>query len=145
MGLDVGDVRIGVALSRSGVIAEPLTTVTRKGRRQVLDDLQQLVDQHKVTICVVGLPRLVGGSEGEQAEKTRAFVRSLRRRIPQLRFVFEDERFTSAEAKEILGARSSQKGSIDRVAAALILQQYLDRPAQDRSQQTSELPEQESP
>jgi putative Holliday junction resolvase len=133
MGLDVGDVRIGVALSRSGVIAEPLLTITRIGKRQLLDDLQHLVEEHRVTVCVVGLPMLESGTAGSQVEKTQKFVRSLQRRLARLRFAFEDERYTSAEARDLLGSRASEKGAVDRVAAALILQQYLDRTARDRA------------
>ncbi|MBI1292908.1 Holliday junction resolvase RuvX [bacterium] len=133
LGLDVGDVRIGVALSRSGVIAEPLVTITRVGRRQTIDDLNRIVDEHRITVCVVGLPRLESGDSGEQVEKTQAFVRSLQRRLPRLRFVFEDERYSSADAREILGRRAGEKGAVDRVAAAIILQQYLDRAARERA------------
>ena len=139
LGLDVGDVRIGLALSRSGIICEPLVTITRTDKRQVLDDIQKVVEQNRVTVCVVGLPRLTAGDEGSQAEKTRAFVRSLQRRIPKVRYVFEDERFTSSEARDMIGGgRAAKKGELDRVAAAIILQQYLDRLASERPSTTKQ-------
>ncbi len=133
LALDVGDVRVGVAISRSGVIAEPLTTVERTGKSQVLDAIQKLVEANKVSVCVVGMPLLEGGSEGEQAEKTRAFARSLARRLPGLRMVFWDERHSSGEARSLAGKRVSggeNRGLVDRIAAAVILQEYLDHQAE---------------
>jgi putative pre-16S rRNA nuclease len=129
LGLDVGDVRIGVAISRSGVIAEPLVTIERIGRRQTLNAIEELVKTNSVDQCVVGLPSLESGVEGEQVEKTRAFIRSLSRRIPQLKIEFYDERYTSSRARDIAGDRvqgADNKGLIDRIAAAVILQDYLD-------------------
>lgn len=134
MALDVGDVRIGVALSRSGVIAEPLTTIERTGRKQTLDELQRVVDEHRVTHCVIGLPYLEGGEEGEQAEKTKSFARSLARRLQKLVIEFWDERHSSGDARSHLGRRmkNAQKGVVDRLAAAFILQQYLDHRADEQ-------------
>lgn len=129
LALDVGDVRIGVALSRSGVIAEPFDTITRLGRKQTLDALEAIISAHAVGVCVVGLPMLESGVEGEQAEKTRAFARSLARRLPALGIAFHDERHSSGHAREIIGKKTREKGAIDRVAAAVILQEWLDSPA----------------
>lgn len=132
LGLDAGDVRVGVAISRSGVIAEPLITLQRRGRKQILNEIEALVNEHGVTICVIGLPYLESGLEGEQAEKTRAFGRSLARRMPSLTIEFEDERHSSADARELAGSRRLEKsaqGLTDRLAAAIILQAWLDRRA----------------
>ncbi|MBX3729114.1 MAG: Holliday junction resolvase RuvX [Candidatus Sumerlaeia bacterium] len=128
LALDVGDRRIGVAVSESGVIAKPLGAVERTGRKATLDALEALVRQYDVRRAVVGLPLLEGGVAGEQAEKTRAFVRSLQRRLPGLEVVEWDERHTSSEAREILGPGRLEPGRIDSVAAAVILQEYLDQP-----------------
>ena len=135
LALDVGDVRIGVAISRSGVIAEPLTTVERTGKSQALDAIQGLVEANKVTVCLVGMPLLEGGTEGEQAEKTRAFARSLARRLPGLKLVYWDERHSSGQARGLAGKRISggeNRGLVDRIAAAVILQEYLDHQAEVR-------------
>lgn len=129
MSLDVGDARIGVALSRSGVLAEPLLTVERIGRSAALDAIEEIVESNRVSVCVVGLPLLENGTEGEQAAKTRKFARSLARRLPALEITFWDERHSSAEAAEIAGKRiksTGDKGLIDRIAAAVILREYLD-------------------
>jgi putative Holliday junction resolvase len=127
--LDYGDARIGVALSRSGVLATPLTTVKNIGRKQVLDALQKIVDEHSVTRCVIGMPYMPSGDEGERTEKTRAFARSLARRLPALQIVFHDERYTTVDAEEIAGNRARDNkstGVVDRIAAAVILREFLD-------------------
>jgi putative Holliday junction resolvase len=141
MALDVGDVRIGVALSRSGIIAEPHSTLQRIGRRQILDAIGTIIAAERVTHCILGLPLLERGVEGSQAEKTRAFSRSMARRFPELALEFEDERYTSAEAAELAGTRAqSDRGLIDRIAAAVILQQYLDRTTAERAAPPSQSP-----
>lgn len=122
LALDVGDVRIGVAVSRSGMIAEPLTVLERSGRTQTLDAIEALVNAHGASQLVLGLPLLEGGAEGEQAEKTRAFARSLRRRLPKIPIVFQDERFSSEDARDL---RPGTRGPIDHLAAAVILRDYL--------------------
>ena len=130
LGLDVGDVRIGVALSRSGFICEPLLTIERRGRKQTLDAIAALILEHNATVLVLGLPLLERGVEGEQVEKTREFSRSLARRFPKVRIDFQDERHTSGDARDHAGSRlrdGGPKGLVDRLAAAFILQQYLDR------------------
>lgn len=137
--LDVGDVRIGVAISRSGVIAEPLATIERIGRSQTLNELQSIIEANRITTLVVGIPLLESGGEGEQAEKSRAFARSLQRRMPAVRITFQDERYTSAEAREIAGKRAApgeKKGLVDRIAAAIILQAFLDEQALQKKKDT---------
>lgn len=128
LALDVGDARIGVAVSESRIIAQTLDAIERRaGRTATLDALQKLVDDFKVGLVLVGLPVLESGAEGEQVEKTRAFARSLARRIPAVRIEFRDERYTSSQAREILGGGRQPKGRVDSVAAAVILQEYLDQ------------------
>lgn len=126
LALDLGEARIGVAISRSGVIAEPLEIIHRTGRRQALDAIQRLVEANHATTCVVGLPLLESGAEGEQAERTRAFVRSMARRLPALRIVFQDERDSSNEADEIRSHRAPSREHRDHLAAAVILRDYLE-------------------
>jgi putative Holliday junction resolvase len=130
LGLDVGDVRIGVALSdETETLATGLPTLTRIGPRKDVRAVADLVRDREAGEVVVGLPRRLDGSLGPQAEKVLAFVDSLRAslRVPVTTW---DERLTTVQAERTLreaGARARErKASVDRVAAVLILQNYLD-------------------
>jgi putative Holliday junction resolvase len=130
LGLDVGDVRIGVALSdETATIAGGLPTLVRVGPRKDVRAVAALVRAHEVAEVVVGLPRRLDGSLGPQAEKVQAFATDLRQsvRIPVHEW---DERFTSVEATRVLVEggvrRRDRKQSVDKVAAVLILQGFLD-------------------
>ena len=130
LGLDVGDVRIGVALSdETGTLASGLPTLVRVGPRKDVRAVAALVRDREVGEVVVGLPRRLDGSLGPQAEKVLAFVASLKAslRVPVVTW---DERLTTVEAERILrekGATAKErKASVDRIAALLILQGYLD-------------------
>jgi putative Holliday junction resolvase len=130
LGLDVGDVRIGVALSdESATIATGLPTLARVGPRRDAQAVAALVRDREAGGVVVGLPRRLDGTLGPQAEKVLAFVEGLRRSV-RVPVVTWDERFTSAMATQVLVEagvrRHDRKGKVDRVAAVLILQSYLD-------------------
>ena len=131
MALDVGDVRIGIALSDPlGIIANPLETYTRKG--DIARDAQYIADiaaQHGVELFVSGLPLGLNGLENEQTAKTRAFVEQLSQHT-QIPIKFMDERFTTLSAERVLiegnVRREKRKTVIDKVAATIILQNWLD-------------------
>ncbi|MDE7454346.1 MAG: Holliday junction resolvase RuvX [Clostridia bacterium] len=131
MALDVGDVRIGVAVSDPmGIIANPLETYTRKG--DVVRDAQYIVDlatKHEVVLFVSGLPLGLNGQENEQTRKTREYIDVLTT-LTDIPVKYLDERFTtlSAERTLIQGnvRREDRKKVIDKVAATIILQNYLD-------------------
>ena len=129
LGLDVSDTRIGVALSDAlGVAAHPLCTLTRKNRQVDLIAISDLVSIHKVERVVIGLPLSLDGSIGPQAEKIQKFAKRLEHVI-DVPIEFQDERFTTAEAEDILRELNkdtkAQKELIDEVAAVLILKDYL--------------------
>lgn len=131
LGLDVGDTRIGVALSDElGVAAHPLCTLTRKNRKVDLIAISDLVSIHKVECVVIGLPISLDGSIGTQAEKIQKFAKRLEHVI-DIPIEFQDERFTTAEAEEILHELNkdakAQKELIDEVSAVIILDDYLNR------------------
>ena len=131
LGLDVGDTRIGVALSDElGVAAHPLCTLTRKNRKVDLIAISDLVSIHKVECVVIGLPISLDGSIGTQAEKVQKFAKRLEHVI-DIPIEFQDERFTTAEAEEILHELNkdakAQKELIDEVSAVIILDNYLNR------------------
>lgn len=136
IGLDPGERRIGVAVSDpTGTIASPVRYIDTKA-----DD----VDQILVELCrttgaetiVVGLPISLDGSEGPSARRTREFAAHVRD-VTGLEVVLQDERFTShtAEAALISGGvkRRTRKEKRDQVAAAVMLQSYLDRQGHDRT------------
>ena len=130
LGLDVGDKRIGVALSdETSTLASGLPTLERVGPRKDLQAVASLVQRHEVSDVVVGLPRQLDGSLGPQAQKVLAFMEELRP-VVKVPVVSWDERFTSALATQALVEagvrRRDRKQVVDKVAATLILQSYLD-------------------
>ena len=130
LGLDVGDVRIGVALSDPlGLTAQRLTVIERTALAQDVAAVESLVEQHGVQAVVVGLPLTMRGERGPQAQKVAAFSAALRRRLA-VPVELVDERLTTVQGERALreiGTRGrKRKTVIDQVAAQLILQQFLD-------------------
>jgi putative Holliday junction resolvase len=129
LGLDVGDVRIGVAISDEiGFAAHPLCTITRKNRKTDMAAICDLINAHQVDAVVIGLPLMLSGEIGIQAEKVQKFANRLKQeaRIP---IHLWDERLTTVEAEDILRdagkPRKKRRQVIDQVAAVLILDEYL--------------------
>jgi putative Holliday junction resolvase len=130
LGLDVGDARIGVALSdETATIATGLPTLERVGPRKDVKAVARLVREHQAGEIVVGLPRRLDGEVGAQGQKVLAFMDALRAAV-DVPVVAWDERFTTALAQQALleadVKRKGRKGAVDKVAAILILQNYLD-------------------
>jgi putative Holliday junction resolvase len=130
LALDVGDARIGVALSdETGTLASGLATLRSVGPRRDAQAVAALVRERGVGEVVVGLPLRLDGTLGSRGEQVLAFVERLRRllRVP---VVTRDERLTSVAAGERLAEagvrRRDRKARLDRAAAALILQEHLD-------------------
>ena len=129
LGLDVGDVRIGVAVSDVlGSGAHPLCTLTRTNRQRDIIAIGDLVSIHKVERIVIGLPISLDGTIGTQAEKVQKFGARLSEGL-EVPVDFQDERFTSSEAEEILDRLEmnpkERKKIIDQVSAVIILDEYL--------------------
>ncbi len=132
MCLDVGDVRIGVAFSdESRIIATPHSVYTRVGWGPDTKYLSRLMAENGASEIVCGLPLNMDGSEGFQAQKVRAFAEQLIK--AGITVHFQDERLTTVSAHEVLieggMKREQRKGTVDKVAAAFILQSYLDENA----------------
>lgn len=130
LALDVGERRIGVALSdETATLASGLDTLTRVGPRKDALAVADLVRLHDAAALIVGLPLNMDGTAGAQAEKVRAFVYGLKRHVA-VPIVERDERLTTVEAHEILrksGVAWSQRAALlDKVSAVVILQEYLD-------------------
>ena len=130
--LDVGDVRIGVAVSDMlGITANPRETYVRKGKT-FEEDIAYFVEYAKTEDAdafVIGLPMNMDGTEGPRAEVTREFGEALKE-ASGLQVIYVDERLTTVSAERMLiGAdvrREKRKQVIDKVAATIILQSYLD-------------------
>lgn len=131
LGIDVGTRRIGVALSDpTGTIAQSLTVLPRRSWEQILGAIAALIREHHVAAVIVGLPVRLDGGEGEAAAGARKFAERLRATV-EVPVMLEDERLSTAEAERVMieadVRRSARRARRDAVAAALILQRYLDR------------------
>ena len=131
LGVDVGTVRVGVAISDpNGVIASPLETLRRAKDGSDLDRLAALVVEHEVAEVVVGEPRHLSGASGTSARDARAYSEALAGRIADVPVHLIDERLSTVTAAGHLreGGLDSrkQRSVIDQAAAVVILQQYLD-------------------
>ena len=128
MGLDVGDKRIGLALSDAeGILASPLTIIIDCGDGETaIAAIVDIIKQNQVGNVIVGLPLKMDGSIGRQAEKTQDFAEELMRRI-EVPVEYRDERLSTVSAKRMMrGVRKTGKARHDAIAAALVLQGYLD-------------------
>ena len=131
--LDFGAMTCGVAISDPLLItAQGIETIRRTHEtklRKTLARIEEVITEYNVSKCVVGLPKKLDGSEGERAEKTREFAEMIERRTG-LEVLMWDERFTTVEASKVLesaGMDHEKKSKvIDKLAAVLILQNYLD-------------------
>lgn len=129
MGLDIGDVRIGVALTDLlQMTAQPYETIIREGKTKDLDKIQNIFQDMDVEKIIVGLPLDSHGEEGASAKKIKKFAASIEHRL-STQIVFVDERFTTVIANKILMEgevrREKRKLSVDKLAAAEILNLYL--------------------
>ena len=131
LGIDVGERRIGVALSdHLGFLAAPLRAVEVRGRpERAREELAAIARKEGVEIVVVGLPLSLNGEEGPQARAVRAFAARLAPLL-DVPIAFWDERFTTAEAERTMidrrMKREERRARIDAAAAAIMLQGFLD-------------------
>ncbi len=131
LGIDVGTVRVGVAISDpTGTLASPLETVQRARDESDLDRIAALVAEHEVTEVIVGEPRHLSGASGASAKDARAYSRALAGRIGSVPVHLVDERLSTVTAASSLRANGldgrQQRSVIDQAAAVVILQAYLD-------------------
>lgn len=130
MALDVGDKRIGVAVSDElGMTAQGVTTITRQSWAADLADLANLVATWRAKAVVVGLPLTLEGTVGRRTEKVQAFMRRLERAI-SVPVIPWDERYSTVTAERVLLqadlSRARRRQVIDKTAAVVILQHFLD-------------------
>ena len=130
--LDVGDVRIGVAKSDiMGILATPLEVIDRR-KVKAVKRIEEILIQENTKSLVIGIPKSLDGTEKRQAEKVREFIEKLNKSIEGLETFEVDERLTTVSADRLLN-ETNKKGAlekrkvVDKVAAAIILQTFLDR------------------
>ncbi len=134
LGVDVGERRIGVAVSE-GRLAVPLAIIQHESRDADLNRIAAIAREQEATAVIVGLPITMSGEEGDQARRTRRFGDALARRI-DVPLIYHDERLSTAQVTGAAGGRVTAAGGrtakrgrkprIDDLAAAVILQRYLD-------------------
>ena len=127
LGLDIGDRRIGIALSTSGIFASGVETYTRVTLTKDVEHILDLVNKNGVDVIVAGLPKHLNGDAHVQAEKNELLCSALREKGCTIEYM--DERLTSSAAeKAMLEAdlsRKKRKQNIDKLAAVIILQDYI--------------------
>lgn len=129
LGLDPGQRRTGIALSDAvGILASPLRTHDRKTDRSLLDLIDELCTEHGVETVVVGHALTQGGDREESALRSERIAELLSERLKgrQIQVLLMDERYSTAEAIRLLAGKKRPREQRDAVAAALILQAYLD-------------------
>ena len=138
LGLDVGDKTVGVAVSDPlGIIATGVTTIDRVGIRKDTGKVIDYIREYDCSLVVMGLPLNLDDTDSIQTEKVREFRRMLENKLKssgplsKVKIEWQDERYSTAEAEEVLieanMSREDRKKIIDRQAAIVILQRYLDR------------------
>ena len=130
LAIDPGTVRLGLALSDpSGTIAQPLSVLARRSETEDLKVLSDLVERHEVGLIVIGLPRLMNGRIDAAAQQAQAFGASVAKATGRP-VAYWDERLTTVAAERYLidqgKRRSKRRQEVDRMAATLLLQGYLD-------------------
>ncbi len=130
LALDFGSRRIGVAVSDPlGIIAQPLAPILRKGNGRDIEAIGALVREYSAVLVLVGLPLTLGGDEGTQAKRTRAFAERIREHL-EIPVEMWDERLTTVQAERHLIAsgirREKRRDLRDSLSAVLVLQNALD-------------------
>lgn len=132
LGLDVGDKRIGIAISDPfGLVAQPVRTLFRSDLETDFLEIANLVQAQRVSCVIVGFPKNMDGTVGFQGEAVMTFAQQLKKYLTDtVELVFWDERLSSKSAERVLiegnVSRKKRKNVIDQMAAVIILQNYLD-------------------
>lgn len=127
MALDIGERRIGIAISESGILATPHSVLYRKSRKEDFEKLRHLIVELKIQRVIVGLPYSLSGHEtiGPQARRVQRYAEALAKTLT-IPIEYFDESYSTADAKDHLAASGQKKIPLDAAAAAVILQNYLD-------------------
>ncbi|MBC2576791.1 Holliday junction resolvase RuvX [Peptostreptococcus canis] len=130
LGLDIGDATIGVALSDiMGITAQGIKTIKRESKKKDIEEIKKIIIENNVNLIVSGLPKNMNGTIGPQAEKVTKFCDLLKEETG-LEVDYWDERLSTVSAEKLLiegsVSRKSRKKVVDKLAAVIILQNYLD-------------------
>ena len=131
IGLDVGDVRIGVAkCDPLGILATSLEVIDRN-KINPIDRIKEILNDESTKKIVVGMPKSLDGTKKRQTEKVEEFVEELKKEIDDIEVIYVDERYSTTEAEHYLKNYSKKNGKsrrqiVDMVAASIILQKHLD-------------------
>ena len=131
IGLDVGDVRIGVAkCDPLGILATALEVIDRNVT-DTIERIKEILSDERTRKIVVGMPKSLDGTKNLQAEKVEKFISEMKEKIERIEVIAVDERYTTTEAEHYLKNYSKKNGKerrkvVDMVAASIILQKYLD-------------------
>ncbi len=131
IGLDVGDVRIGVAkCDPLGILATALEVIDRNVT-DPMERIKEILSDEGTRKIVVGMPKSLDGTKNIQAEKVEKFISEMKEKIERIEVITVDERYTTTEAEHYLKNYSKKNGKerrkvVDMVAASIILQKYLD-------------------
>jgi putative Holliday junction resolvase len=130
LGLDVGDKKIGVAVSDElGFTAQGIGVIRRRELKHDINKILQLIEEYNVDCVVVGLPKNMNGTIGPQGKSVEMFIEKVKANT-DIEFKYWDERLSTVAAEKVLIAadmsRLKRKSNIDKIAAVLILQNYLD-------------------
>ncbi len=130
IGIDVGKKRVGIAQTDLlQTIASPIGTFSPQ---QALTEIKEIVKTEPVVLFVIGWPLTLSGEEGSAIQMVEEFIKKLRHSFPTIEIAKIDERYSSKQAQDIMieagipKKKRQQKGRVDRIAAAIILQNYLD-------------------
>lgn len=131
LALDAGEKRIGVAVSDPlGIIAQGVTVIARRDPETDLNEIKRIVEEYKADSVVIGMPVNMDGTKGKSAEKVNEFVERLKGRLSIPVYTY-DERLSTKESEKFLisadVSRKKRKQVLDKMAAQLILESYLER------------------
>lgn len=130
LGLDIGEKRIGVAISESGVIARELSTIYVVSKEQAIREIVDIITKNQIGKVVIGFPKHMDGTHNHSTSEVQEFADKLRRQV-EIPIIFEDERLTSVEAERLLKEQGiynhELKEKVDQFSAKLILEQYFEK------------------
>ncbi len=127
MALDIGERRIGIAVSDSGIFATPHSVLHRRSKKEDFARLKQIIDQLKIERLIIGLPYSLSGHEkiGPQGRRIKRYAEALAKTVT-IPIEYFDESYSTVYARAYLATSGQKKVPIDAAAAAVILQNYLD-------------------